>query len=111
MKKFFALAAVAMLTASSASAHVPEGMIFGAWNWPTTPDQYGLNDLVYRIGYTDPRPKGDILWVCEIASTFYEIVKSPPLIIQSSHTYPGGAKNVRSKKIPHHSHVWRTRIR
>jgi hypothetical protein len=36
MKKFFALAAVAMLTASSASAHVPEGMIFGAWNWPTS---------------------------------------------------------------------------
>ena len=25
-----------MLSASSVTAHVPEGLIFGAWNWPTT---------------------------------------------------------------------------
>jgi hypothetical protein len=36
MKKLLVLAAAAVITAAPASSHVPEGLIFGAWNWPTS---------------------------------------------------------------------------
>ena len=58
MKKLLVLAAAAVITAAPASSHVPEGLIFGAWNWPTShlPNLDGLEvtRLVRLAGHQTP---------------------------------------------------------